>query len=284
MDTLLIGELHLEAEELLAEHTNLKMVGNEQFSNGEGVFDTEAVVLRTFTKLGKEELRRLPNLKFVVSCSVGLNNLDLGELEKRGIKLIHCPGSNANSVAEHTLYLLLSLFRGGERPFPELKSKSVGIVGFGFIGKLVAKKLLGLGVKVVAFDVIEQEEAVLKELQVEMKDFDSVLRSDIVTVHVPLNKHTTKLIGGDAFSKMKEGVFFINTSREEVVDEEALLRHYNRGKFDGVGLDVYSSELKEKLVEGNIMLTDHVGAQGEDSFRNMCLLPVEIFLKEIKTI
>jgi D-3-phosphoglycerate dehydrogenase len=281
MRTLLVGEIHPEAKRMLEENTELRLISNDEFVEEVDLPSVEAVVLRTFTRLSEKDLDKLPDLKYVVSCSVGLNNLDLDALKKKGIKLIHCPGSNANSVAEHTLYLILSLIRKN-KPFPELKSKTVGIIGLGYIGKVVARKLLGFEAKVIAFDVIPQNPEVLKELRVEMKSFDEVVReADVLTVHVPLNKHTENLINGKVFEEMKEGVFFVNTSRAEVIDEEALLK--NIMKFNGLGLDVYSDDLKEKLAnEKNVILTDHVGAQGEDSFKEMCLRPVNTFLEDVK--
>ncbi|PIN73655.1 hypothetical protein COV20_05525 [Candidatus Woesearchaeota archaeon CG10_big_fil_rev_8_21_14_0_10_45_16] len=281
MKTLLIGKLHPDAEELL-QKTGLQQMENEQFYQQDSFPEVESVVLRTFTRFKKGEIEKFPQLRFVVSCSVGTDNIDLNELKQRNIELIQCPGSNANSVAEHTLYLILSLLREDvKRPFAEIKGKTIGILGFGMIGKIVAKKLLGLEAKVIAFDVIEQSPEVLKELNVEMKTMDEVLNADIITVHVPLNRYTQNLVNKESFSKMKQGVFFVNTSRAEIIEENGLIEAYQQGKFRGVGLDVYSDELKAELKEGNIILTEHVAAQGEDSFRKQCVDPVEMLLKKI---
>ncbi len=283
MKTLLVGPIHEEAHNLLQQNTELQEVSVENFPNSTYP-ETEAIVLRTYTELKESQLNLLPKLKYVVSCSVGLNNLDLDLLKERNIELLFCPGSNANSVAEHTLFLMLSLLRQ-EKPFPEMKGKTVGIIGLGYIGKLVARKLLGFGAKVVAFDVIEQDPVLLEELKVEMKSFEEVAKSaDILTVHVPLNKHTANLISDSVFSNMKEGSFFVNTSREEVIDEASLLNHYS--KFKGNGLDVFSDNLKTNLQEktslqGNLIFTNHVAAQGEDSFKEMCLRPVKLLVEKI---
>ena len=234
MKTLLIGKLHPEAKEILKENTKLIQMSNEDFCATTSLFpETEALVLRTFTKCQKNELDFFPNLRYIVSCSVGLNNLDLEEMERRNIKLIHVPGTNANSVAEHTLYLMLSLLREDSvRPFAELKNKTIGIIGFGAIGKLVAKKLLGFDCKVIAFDVIAQEQEVLQTLNTQMKELDEVLSmADVITIHVPLNKHTQNLINQECFAKMKEKSFFINTSRAELLDEKSLLFFNNKFHF-----------------------------------------------------
>ncbi len=284
MKTLLIGEIHPDAEAFLKSNVNLLKFDQKQFEATALFPDIEAVALRTFTSFKTAEMNKFPKLKYVVSCSVGLDNLDLDALKTKNIQLIHCPGSNANSVAEHTIYLLWSLLRKGNPPFFELKGKTVGIIGFGYIGKLVARKLLGCEAKVIAFDVIPQDQKVLDELQVTMKDMDAVVKeADIITVHVPFNKHTEKLVNEKTFKHMKKSVFLINTSRAEVIDEKALLKCYEQGIFRGIGLDVYSDSLKQRLQgKNNVIFSDHVGAQGEDSFRNMCLEPVKMFVKKVK--
>src|SRR3989344_6137579 len=188
MKTLLIGKIHDQAEQLLRENTELQQTSAEDFVKVKNFPEVEAVVLRTFTRLGKEELAKFQKLKYVVSCSVGLDNLNLEELKAEKIELIHCPGTNANSVAEHTVYLILSLLRRS-RPVTELKNKTIGIIGFGYIGKLVAKKLAGFEAKIVAYDILEQDPKLLQQLNTEMKSFSAVLQeADILTVHVPLNK------------------------------------------------------------------------------------------------
>ncbi len=282
MKTLLIGEIHPEAHELLKSKTDLQQINNEHFCSAfptEQFKEVEALILRTFTPCRKHELNYMPNLKYIVSCSVGTNNLDLEEMKQKNIELIHVPGTNANSVAEHTLYLIMSVLReDAKKPVAELKNKTVGIIGFGAIGKIVAKKLAGTECKIIAFDVIEQKPEVLAELKTTIKTFDEVVsEADVLTIHVPLNKHTEGLINLETFSKMKQNSFFINTSREEVIDEQALLQQQD--KFRGIGLDVYSDKLKKSL-QGNIVLTDHIAAQGEESFRQQCLQPVEKFLEK----
>jgi len=274
MKALLIGEIHAEADKELQEKTELQRTTILDQEMYPGI---EAVILRVYTRFKTEEIKKFPDLKYLVTCSVGIDNLDLNTLKERGIELIHCPGSNANSVAEHTLYFILSLLREDvKKPYAELKGKTVGIIGLGHIGKLVARKLRGFEVRTLAFDVIPQSAELLQELKVEIREMDEVLReADIVTIHVPYNKYTEKLIDEDKLSKMKEGSFFINTSREEVVDNEALIKL--QGKFRGIALDLYNDELQEKLNK-HILLTDHVGAQGEDSYRKMCVDPIKEFL------
>ena len=282
MKTLLIGEIHEDARQLLEQNTELTTITNEEFAQQGSFPETEVVVLRTFTTFKENEINKFPNLKYVVSCSVGFNNLDLDKLKEKSVQLVHCPATNANSVAEHTLYFMLALLRqDSKKLFAELKGKTVGIVGLGAIGKIVARKLLGFETKVIAFDVIEQDPEVLQELQVEMKTMDEVLsEADVITIHVPLNKHTEHLISAEKFSKMKDDSFFINTSRAGVIEEEALIE--NQSKFRGVALDVCSGDLSGKLNHKNLIVTDHCAAKGEDSFRDQCVKPVNEFLEKVK--
>ncbi len=280
MKVILVGKIHPEAEKLLSEHFDYQHLDNEQFYQREDFSGIQAIALRTFTNLKKEHLDKMPDLKFVVNCSVGFDNLDLDEIEERGIKLVSCSGTNSNSVAEHTIYLLWSLLREDPREFfSELKGKTIGIIGFGNIGKLVAKKLLGSQAKVIAYDVVEQDREVLAELKTEIVSLENLCKdADIITVHVPLNKHTAGLVNRECFENMKEDVFFINTSRSELLDEEALIDKYQRQGFRGLAFDVYSENLKKNLKAGHVIFTDHVGARGEESFRNMCIEPMKKFL------
>ncbi len=277
--SLLVGEIHPQALSLLKKNTILTKKTQDEFDKISLSEEYEILIIRTFTKISEKELNKLPNLKYIVSCSVGIDNINLEELKKRDISLIYCPGTNANSVAEHTLYLILSLLRESTPQFIELKNKTMGIIGFGNIGKLVARKLSGFEVKIIAHDIIEQNKDILKELKVEIKDLDYLVKnSDIVTIHVNLNEHTKSMINETIFSKMKDNIFLINTSRAEIIDEISLMKHNNLGKFKGIALDVYSEYL-EKNLKGNIILTPHVASQGQDSFREMCTKPISELLK-----
>ncbi|MDP3989965.1 MAG: NAD(P)-dependent oxidoreductase [archaeon] len=279
MKTLLIGEIHEDAHNLLKENVDFSQISTEEFLQ-QSSLDHEAIVLRTYTPLQKEQLSKLPRLKKVVSCSVGINNIDLDELKKREIELIHCPGTNSNAVAEHTIHLILDLCRH-KTPFIELTGKTIGIIGFGYIGKLVAKKLKGFGANIIAYDIIEQDTKVLEELNVTMKPLSEILpNADIITIHVPLFPQTKGMINEEVFSQMKDGCLFINTSREEIIDDESLLKHFPR--FEGAALDVYSEKIKKEFSgKSNIILTPHIAAKGKESWKRMCVEPVEKFIKDI---
>ncbi len=285
MKTLVIGQIHPEALALLKNRVSVISMSQAEFDVVD-TMDCEVVVFRTFNPMHKTQLDKMPRLKYAILCSVGMDNLDAFEMKRRGIELIVVPGTNANSVAEHVLYLLFALLRQDpKRPFAELRGKTVGICGFGAVGKLVARKLKEFECRVVAYDVVVQDPAVVLELGVTMVSFEEIFsQCDIVSLHVPFMKETQGLVGEKAFSLMKSGSFLINTSRAEIVDEHALLSSLHR--FRGVGLDVYSEVLAVGLKNGSavlshVILTPHVAAQGEDSFRAQCVRPVEEFLKKI---
>ncbi|MBI2573667.1 hypothetical protein HYV86_07415 [Candidatus Woesearchaeota archaeon] len=279
-EILVVGDIHKDALTLLGKQGNITTITNDLYLSTKSFPSTNVLVIRTFSPLQPKDVAKFPQLKYVISCSVGLDNIDIAELTKHKVTLINCLGTNANSVAEHALYLIFALLRqDSQRPFAELKGKTVGLVGFGAIGKILARKLKGCEVNVVAYDVVPQDVTLLQELNVAMVSLPTLLaKSDIFSIHVPLLEHTRNLCNKEFFSQIKEHAFFINTSRAEVVDETALLWAIKEKKLRGVGLDVFSEDLRKKLT-GNIVLTNHVAAQGEDSFREQCVKPVEEFVK-----
>ena len=282
LEILVVGDIHKDALSLLQKQGNVTTITNDQYFATKSFPTTQVLVIRTFSPLQPKDVAKFSQLKYVLSCSVGLDNIDIAELTKHKITLVNCLGTNANSVAEHAFYLLFALLRQDpQRPFAELKNKTIGLIGFGAIGKILARKLKGCEVNVVAYDVVAQDVTLLRELNVAMVSLPTLLnKSDIISIHVPLLEHTRKFCNKELFSQMKEHAFFINTSRAEVVDEQALLWAVKEKKLRGVGLDVYSPDLPKRLT-GNILLTNHVAAQGEDSFREQCVKPVEEWIKKM---
>ncbi len=287
MEILVVGDIHQDAVKKLLSIGKVHHVSREHYLHQTLFNNIDTLVVRTFSPVQAVDLAKFPQLQYVVSCSVGIDNIDLAQLKKRNITLVNCTATNANSVAEHTLYLLFALLRQDpQKPFLELKGKIVGICGFGAIGKIVAQKLQGFEAKVIAYDVVPQDEKVLKELNVTMVDLDTLLfSSDIISIHVPLFPQTREMINTHCFSKIKKNTFFINTSRAEVIDEAAFADAARKGLFRGIGLDVYSEQLKAELTISlckNIITTPHLAAQGEDSFREQCVKPVEELAKKLK--
>lgn len=245
--------------------------------------DVDALIVRSATKVRKEMIDSAPNLKVIGRAGVGLDNIDVEYAKSKGIKVVNTPGATSISVAELAIGLMLAVYRKiayGDREtragnWPkkkckgmELYGKTVGIIGFGRIGREVARRIRAFGCKAIYYDIHRPPREVEEELGVEYRELEDLLReSDIITIHVPLTPQTKHLINEERIAKMKDGAVIINTSRGGVVDEDALYNALKSGKLYGAALDVYENEpLKEsKLFElDNIVLTPHIGAQTKE--------------------
>jgi D-lactate dehydrogenase len=247
-------------------------------------FNSEVVCVFTYSKVNKEAIDRFPNLKLITTRSTGFDHIDLEYASSKGIVVSNVPTYGMHSVAEHTFALILALSQkiipsvektrqgdfslDGLRGF-ELYGKTLGIVGTGHIGGVVAQIGVGMGMKVIAFNRHEDEE--LKKIGVEFKDLDSVLgESDIVTLHLPYNEQTHHTINTENISKFKKGALLINNARGGLVETQAILDGLNQGILSGAGLDVLEEEaaireeselLSSKLMETmdlKTALLDHV--------------------------
>lgn len=247
----------------------------------------EAVVVRSRTKIDAEVIERGKKLRVIARAGVGVDNIDVKEAEKRGIKVICAPEAPIASVAELTISLMLALARKLNIAFQttregkwekiegfELRGKTVGILGFGRIGKEVAKLSKCIGMNVIAYDI--REEAFDGESYVvKAESLEELLRSsDFLTIHLPLTEETRKLIGREEFSKMKTGAYLINTSRGAIVDQEALFEALRSGKLSGAALDVLEreppGELEMKLLSlPNVIATPHIGSQTVEAQRRI---------------
>jgi len=215
--------------------------------------------------------------KVITRYGIGVDNIDVKAATERNI-LVTNVVYDVTDVAEHTLSLILSLVRripwihttarAGEwdwrtwQPITRLRGKTVGIIGFGRIGRQVAQRLKGFEVEVIAYDPYVSP-AVFREQGVERVDFEALLeRSDIITVHVALTAETRHMVGEEEFKKMKRDALLVNVSRGGIVDEKALYRALKAGSISGAGLDVLESEPPTKgnplLSLGNIVITPHM--------------------------
>ncbi len=266
----------------------------------------DALLIRTYTKVDKEVLDRAKKLKAVIRAGVGLDNIDVEECKKRGVRVYHSPGSNANAVASHTVALIFAVLRKiakadkhvregkwdrEEFLAHELDDKTVGIVGFGAIGRLVAKKLSGFDVDFLAYDPYLTKEQIedAEEAKRRVKKLDDlhelIKKSDIITIHVPLIPETRYIIGEKEFKIMKPHAIIINTSRGGVVDEKALVKYLKGDKLYGAGLDVFEEEPpknRELLELHNVVLTPHTASMTDKAHKNMSVQAVESFLKDFK--
>ncbi|MEW6456830.1 MAG: hydroxyacid dehydrogenase [Acidobacteriota bacterium] len=239
----------------------------------------DAIVVRSATKVTKNVLNSAKNLKIAVRAGIGLDNIDVETAKNKGIAVANTPEATSISVAELTIGLMLALVRKiciadstmkehkwekkileGE----ELYGKTAGIIGFGRIGKEVAKREIAFGMKVLAHDIIKQE----TDLLVSQVSREELLKnSDFISVHLPLTESTKDILSYKEFEIMKNGVYLINVSRGGVVNEKALFDALNSGKVSGVALDVFSVEPPEdfSLIDHpNVIATPHIGASAKE--------------------
>src|SRR4051794_5946150 len=252
-------------------------MSDEELAEKIGGYD--AILIRSATKLTPELIERADNLKAIGRAGTGGDNVDIPAATRRGIVVANAPESNSVAAAEHTLALALSLFRNVPQAHgalvdgrwdrakfkgAELYGKTIGIVGFGRIGQLVAKRAQAFEMDVVAFDKFVSAER-FRELGVEGTESieDLFGRADVVTVHVPKTPDTINLIDAEAIAQMKQGVRIVNCARGELVDLDALLAGLESGKVGGAALDVFPSEPFTEhpiFARGDVVVTPHLGA------------------------
>ncbi len=236
----------------------------------------EAVVVRSATQLKQDILENANNLKIIVRAGIGLDNIDAGFARARSIEVRNTPAATSITVAEYTLAQMLgicrfigpayksmkehkwekSLFSKGM----ELYGKTAGIIGFGRIGKEVAKRELALGMTVLFYDILDIQTG----MDVKQVTLDALLKTaDFISIHLPLTESTRDLISTDEFNKMKKDVVLINVARGGVVDEAALLNALKGDKIKAVALDVYEKEpaMNFKLIDHEkVFPAPHLGA------------------------
>jgi D-3-phosphoglycerate dehydrogenase / 2-oxoglutarate reductase len=267
--------------DLLSEHFDVEL--GTDWDDGEleqriGEFD--GIVIRSATKLTPELIERAERLKVIGRAGIGVDNVDLETATKRGIVVANAPQSNIVAAAEHTIALLLALARNvpqahasltshkwerGDFGGTELYEKTLGVLGFGRIGQLVAERAKGFGMEVLAYDPFVSAER-FRELGVEQAETsaDVYARADFITIHLPRTPETTGWLDAEAFAQMKDGAFVINCARGELVDDAALKDALDSGKVGGAALDVFPEEpiTDYPLFDGypNVVVTPHLGA------------------------
>ena len=245
----------------------------------ERIGDYEGIVIRSATKLDAELLARADRLKVIGRAGIGVDNVDVDAATKRGIVVANAPQSNIVAAAEHTMALMLALARNVPRAHAsltagrwerselggaELYEKTLGILGFGRIGQLVAQRAKGFAMHVLAFDPFVSAER-FRELGVEQASSsdDLYARADFISLHLPRTDDTRGWLDADAFARMREGVRVVNCARGELVVDEALKDALDSGKVAGAALDVFSEEpVGEHPLFGydNVVVTPHLGA------------------------
>jgi len=245
--------------------------------------DVDAVLIRSATKMDAEAIAAAPQLKVIARAGVGLDNVDIPAATQAGVMVVNAPTSNITSAAELAVGLLIAAARniapanqalkGGKWKRSayggvELLDKTVGIVGFGRIGQLVAERLKGFGVELVAYDPYATVQRA-GQLGVRLVGLDELLETaDFITIHLPKNAETMGLIGKEALAKVKPTVRIVNAARGGVLDEEALAAAIAEGRVGGAGLDVFAKEpcTESPLFEHEaVVVTPHLGASTEEA-------------------
>ena len=253
----------------------------------------QGLVIRSATKVTADLLAAASELKVVGRAGAGLDNVDIPAATAKGVVVMNTPGQNSNAAAELVLTMVFALSRHLYRACDSLKAcrwekkslqgrevmgKTLGVVGYGNIGRIVGE--LGRGVKmdVLAYDPFLSDDRI-RELGAEAASLEEILaRSDFVTLHVPKTAETTKLFNQDTLEKMKDGAYLINCARGGIVDEDDLYEALKSGKLGGAALDVFASEPpgEHRLLElENFICTPHLGASTLEAQINVAVAVAE---------
>lgn len=225
--------------------------------NLDPIKDVDGLVIFIYSKVTKEVIDNLPNLKFIATMSTGFDHIDLEACKARGITVSNVSGYGETTVAEHTFALLLAISRRIIESYERVKEgyfspedltgfdlsgKTFGVIGIGSIGKHVIKIAHGFDMQVIGLKRSPDPE-LEKELGFKIVDMDTLLAtSDVISLHIPYSPETHHIIHEASFEKMKKGVVLLNTARGPLIDTHALLKYVENGKVGGVGLDVCENE------------------------------------------
>ncbi len=265
--------------------------------------EIEVLVVRSATKVTSEVIDAGKKLKLIARAGVGLDNVDADAAAARGILVKNTPGANATSVAELTLGLLLGLVRSiprgtygtkeGKWEKKELKGneicgKTIGLIGFGAIGRSVASIAIAFGMKVVVYDPY------VKTAEMDVTLVESVAELlplvDVLSLHIPLTPETKHIIGEKEISMLKDRAIIVNVSRGGTIDEQALYNGLVSGKLAGAALDVFeveppTDELRRKLIGlDNVICTPHIGASTAEGQKRVGLEMARIIVDVCKNV
>jgi D-3-phosphoglycerate dehydrogenase / 2-oxoglutarate reductase len=265
---------------LLQEHFDVDLgVDWDDGQLAERIGQYDGILIRSATKMTAELIERADRLRVIGRAGVGVDNVDVPAATRRGIVVANAPESNVVTAAEHTMALLLALARNIPRAHMsliegkwersklsgvELYEKTIGILGFGRIGQLVAQRARGFGMRVIAFDPFVSAER-YRELGAEKAERpeDIYAQADFITIHLPKTPETEGFLNDAAFAQMRDGVRVLNVARGGLIDEAALGRALDSGKVAGAALDVFPSEpMTESPLFGrdDVVVTPHLGA------------------------
>ncbi|GBC71465.1 Hydroxypyruvate reductase [Candidatus Calditenuaceae archaeon HR02] len=240
-------------------------------------------------------------LKVIVRAGAGVDNIAVEEFAGLGVKVFNTPDAVAESVGELVIGLMISLSRGIVRAAAalsrgewlkqgligqELAGKTLGIIGLGRIGRVVARIAHAMGMRILVYDVVKFGVELLAQYKAEQVDLEKLLsEADYITIHVPLTEVTRGMIGERELRMMKKTAYLINTARGQIIDQEALKRALKEEWIAGAALDVFAEEPPrdlELLSLPNLIPTPHIGAQTKEAQEKAALEAVQILLRELK--
>lgn len=252
--------------------------------------EAEALFLVSGPGIKKEVWEQAKNLKYIATLGVGLDGFDLPYFSSRGIAICNSQTKVTDPTAEHTVAMIMSVFRNIQKYTADMKKghwethvwakytsgltdKLLGVVGFGRIGQLVAKKCQGLGMRIAYYDINRLPEEKEKELNATYMDIDELFKNaDCVTCHMPYTPANDKMINKAKFDEMKDGAYFVSAARGKCTDTQALIDALKSGKLKGAALDVFDPEpyLEGELLNfDNVVLTPHVASETPEGRLNM---------------
>ncbi len=263
--------------------------------------DYDAIIIRSATKLPREVLEKAKKLKAIGRAGIGVDNIDIDSATEFGIVVMNTPQGNTITTAEHTIALMMSLTRNIPQATASMKSgkwekskfigteifnKTLGIIGIGNIGTIVADRARGLKMKVIGYDPYISEETALKK-GIKLVDFDTLLKeSDFITIHTPLTNSTKNMINKETISRMKDGVRIICCARGGIVNEDDLYEALKSGKVKGAALDVFAKEppdFNHPLFKcDNFICTPHLGASTTEAQINVAIAIAEQMIDFLK--
>ncbi len=254
------------------------------------IADVDALVIRSGTQVTAEVIAAASKLRVIGRAGIGVDNIDVPAATARGIVVMNTPGGNNITTAEHAIALMVSLARHIPQATASMKSgqweksrfvglelfnRTLAVVGIGNIGRIVARRGRGLGMKVIGYDPFLSDTA-RAGADVELVDFDEMLeRADVISIHVPRTPDTIGMLNDAAFERVRSGVLIVNAARGGIVDEGALLRALDAGRVGGAALDVFEQEPPSAddplIAHDKVICTPHLGASTEQAQVNVAI-------------
>ncbi len=264
--------------------------------------DYDALVVRSATKVTEDLLESAGKLRVIGRAGIGVDNIDLAAATRRGIIVMNTPGGNIVTTAEHAIAMMMALTRNIPQGTESLKAgrwdkkklqgreimrKTLGVIGFGKIGSIVANRARGLKMQVIVYDPVVTPEKIEKHGCESVSLTELYRRADYISIHVPKMKKTLGMIDHKSFAGMKDGVMLINCARGGIVDEEALQEAMSSGKVAGAALDVFALEPPSQdhplLKLPNLIATPHLGASTLEAQTNVAVAIAQQIITFLKT-